>query len=103
MSKVRIGTSEHKFCDVSESWINHEVRQRQEDGQSVCAQVTLKGQSIDMILSTPQCSIGHGGGRHPNEKEEEILKLWEKERLRDPNWTADNLISFVKKTHRLVC
>lgn len=103
MSKIRIGTSEHKFCDVSESWIHHEVRERQKDGQSVCAQVTLKGHSVDMILSTPQCSHGHGGGRLPNEKEGQIFKLWENKHLNEPNWTVDNLITFVKSVHRLVC
>ena len=33
----------------------------------------------------------HGGGRKPNEKEEEILKIWEKEHLNELNWTAGNL------------
>jgi hypothetical protein len=56
-----------------------------------------------MVLSTPHCSHGHGGGRRPNEKEEEILKLWEKEHLNEPSWTAGNLFAFVKKVHHQVC
>lgn len=103
MSKIQIGTSEHKFCDVSESWIHNQVHERQKDGQPVCAKVTLKGDGVDMLLSTPQCSHGHSGSRRPKEKEEEIFKLWEKEHLNELNWTADNLIAFIKRVHRFVC
>jgi hypothetical protein len=103
MSKIQIEASEHKLCDVSESWINHHVHARQEDRQSVCVKVTLKSDGVDMVLSTPQCSHGRGGGRRPNEKEEAIFKLWDKEHLNEPNWTADNLIVFVKKVHQLIC
>ncbi|HEY3762022.1 MAG TPA: hypothetical protein VGN23_09765 [Verrucomicrobiae bacterium] len=103
MSKIKIGTNEHGFCDVSESWIHQHVHDRQKDGQPVCAIVTLKDELVDVILSTPNCSHGHGGGRCPNEKEQEIFNLWEREHLSQPNWTSDNLIAFVKKAHRLVC
>jgi hypothetical protein len=56
-----------------------------------------------MVLSTPHCSHRHGGGRRPNEKEQEILKIWESEHLNDTAWTADNLIAFVKRVRHLVC
>lgn len=103
MSKIQIGANEHKFCDVSESWIHHQVHERQKDGQPVCARVTLKSHSVDMLLSTPQCTRGHGVARKLHEKEEEILKIWENEHLNDIHWTAGNLFAFVKKTRHLVC
>jgi len=56
-----------------------------------------------MALSTPHCSHGRGGGRRPNEKEEEILKIWEKEHLNEPSWTPGNLFAFVKRVHHLIC
>ena len=103
MSKIQIGTSEHKFCDVSESWIHHHVHERYKEGQPVCAQVILKTHSVDVALSTPHCSHGRGGGRRPNEKEEEILKIWEKEHLNEPSWTPGNLFAFVNQVHHLIC
>jgi hypothetical protein len=103
MSKIQIGTAEHRFCDASESWIHQQVQERQKDGQPVCARVILKNHSVDLLLSTPQCSRGHGGGRKPNEREEEIFRFWENEHLNEPNWTAGNLFAFVRRVHHLVC
>jgi len=103
MSKIQIGASEHKFCDVSESWIYQQVESRRKDSHPVCVIVTLNNGSINVLLSTPHCSKRHGACRRPNEKEAEIIRLWESEHLNDPKWTAGNLINFVKKAHRLVC
>ena len=103
MSKIRIGASEHTFCDASESWIIQQVHERQKDGQHVCVTVILKSGSVDMVLATPQCPRGHGGGRHPNKKEEEIFAIWASEHLNEANWTAGNLVAFVKRAQRLVC
>jgi hypothetical protein len=103
MSKIFIGNSEHHFCDVSESWIEHQVHERRRDGQPVCARVVLKAHSVDMVLATPNCAPGSGGGRQPNGKELDILRIWEKERLNDPLWTVGNLIAFVKRARSLIC
>jgi hypothetical protein len=103
MSKIQIGASEHKFCDVSESWIHEHVNERRKDGHPVCAIVTINTDSVNVLLSTPSCSHSQGGYRRPNEKEAEIVKLWQNEHLNEANWTAGCLVDFVKKTHRLVC
>jgi hypothetical protein len=103
MSKIEIGTSQHKFCDVSESWIHQQVHERQKDGQPVCARVTLKSHSVNLLLATPQCAPSHGVARKLHEKEEEIVKIWQKENLNETNWTAGNLYAFVKRAHHLVC
>ena len=103
MNTIQIGTSQHNFCDVSESWIHQQVGQRQDDGQNVCARVTLENGSVNLLLSTPQCSRGGGGGRHPNQKEEEIIGLWEKLHLNEAHWASGNLVAFVKQAQRLLC
>lgn len=103
MNTIQIGTSQHNFCDVSESWIHQQVGQRQDDGQNVCARVTLNNGSVNLLLSTPQCSCAAGGGRRPNQKEAEIIELWNKLHLNEPHWTAGNLVAFVKQAQRLVC
>jgi hypothetical protein len=59
--------------------------------------------SFDMVLSTPQCARGFGGGRQPNRKEAEILNIWQHEHLNDHHWTPANLYAFVKRARHLVC
>jgi hypothetical protein len=103
MNKIIIGTNEHQLCDVSEGWIERHVHERQHDGRSVCAQIILKTDSVDMALSTPQCARGHGGGRKPNPKEDEILKFWNHAGLSQSQWTLAGLIGFVKQVRRYIC
>ena len=103
MSKVQIGTSEHNFCDVGESWVQQHVEGRRKDGHPVCAIVTLNNDSVNVVLSTPQCAHSQTAYRRPNEKEAELVKLWKNEHLNEPDWTAGNLAHFVKKAQRLFC
>jgi len=103
MKRIIIGTNEHKLCDVTEGWIERHVRERQAEGQAVCAQVILKTESVNVALSTPQCSHGGGGGRHPNPREQEVLQIWNHHRLNEMNWTAGDFVSFVKQVRRFVC
>ena len=104
MSRIIIGESEHPFCDVSERWIHHHVNERQHDGRPVSARAVLKNHSVDMVLSTPNCPHGHGGGgRPPNEKEAEIFRIWAEEHLNQAHWKAENLHAFVRRARHLVC
>jgi hypothetical protein len=102
MSKIRIGNSEKELSEASESWITQQVRDREHDGQSVCVQVILKDDGVDMILSTPQCSGGGGGGRQPNQKEREIFELWNDRHLSHTTWAVGNLIAFLKQLRKFV-
>jgi hypothetical protein len=57
-----------------------------------------------MVLSTPNCPQGHGGGgRAPNEKESEIFRIWAEEHLNHTHWKAENLHAFVRRARHLVC
>ena len=100
MSKIRIGNSEKELSEASESWITHQVRERQHDGQPVFVQVILKTDDVDMVLSTPQCGGGGGGGRGPNRKESEIFELWNQRHLNQNDWAAGNLIAFLKQLRK---
>jgi len=102
MSKIKIGESERDLSEVNESWITHQVREREQNGESVCVQVKLKDDGVEMILSTPQCGCGGGGGRLPNEKEKSIFELWNTRHLNQHKWEVGNLIAFLKQLHRLI-
>ncbi|HUA67231.1 MAG TPA: hypothetical protein VMA13_01675 [Candidatus Saccharimonadales bacterium] len=103
MSTIQIGESQHNFCDVTESWLHQQVGRRKDDGQNVCARVMINNGSVNVALSTPECSRSFGVGRKPNEREGEIIRLWDKLHLNSTHWTAGNLVAFVKEARRLVC
>lgn len=103
MYKIQIGSNEKQLNEASESWINHQVQERRQSGQPVCARITLKNDCVDMILSTPQCGgAGGGGGRQPRCKESEIFALWNDRHLNQNDWAAGNLIAFLKQLRRLL-
>src|ERR1700722_4417719 len=101
MYTVKIGSNEKPLNEVTESWVVHQVHERRENNQSVCAQVILKDSSVDMILSTPACG-GGGGGREPNHKEHEILRLWNVRHLNVQDWAVGELIAFLKQLSKLL-
>jgi hypothetical protein len=100
MNRIRIGSSERELSDANENWIVQQVREREHDGQSVCVQVVLKDNNVDMVLSTPQCGGGSGGGRPPNQKEAAIFQLWNERHLNQNNWAVGDLIAFLKQIRK---
>lgn len=102
MNTIRIGGTEKALEDASESWINHQVRQRREEGP-VCVQVNLKFNNVQMVLSTPECSGCAGrGGRQPNPRESEVFQLWEQRHLNQNEWEVGNLIAFLKQVRKMM-
>ena len=97
MSYIKIGTEQRALSDANEQWISEQLRRRKADGASVCVQVALKTSSIDVVLFTPDCSGGAGGGRPPTEQEKDLFALWAKRGLNDPNYSIGNLVSFLKQ------
>jgi len=103
MITVRIGGSERSFTsDPDESWINQQINGRRADGQTVCVQVSIETDSINVRLTTPTCSGGGGGGRQPSEREREVLELWEKLKLNAANFHGGNVVAFLKQVRRLL-
>lgn len=103
MIRIKIGNDEpREFKDVSPSWINEQINLRRRDGVAVCIRVFIKKGSIDMVLSTPGCRGGGGGGRSPNEQEKKIFGLWEKLHLNKKSFTGGNLVAFLKQVSKLL-
>jgi hypothetical protein len=98
MNKIRIGGSEKLLNEVTESWITHQVQERKSDRQAVCVQVILNGNGVDMSLSTPQCSGIGGGGRKPNQEEQNLFNRWNDRHLNQDDWAVGNLIAFLKQS-----
>ena len=96
MIRVRIGDAERELSSVSESWVNQQINRRKADGQSVCVRVIILQDQLKMTLSTPGCPKG-SGGRPPNRYEEQVFDLWERRGLNEEQFTAGNLIAFLKQ------
>jgi hypothetical protein len=94
--RIRIGETERDYSDVTESWIVHQIKERQQAGHTFCVQLIIKGDGLDMILSTPGCG-GGGGGRQPNSREQIILDLWIARHLTLDSWEIGNLIAFLRQ------
>jgi hypothetical protein len=96
MINVKIGNEEKTF-DGNPQWIQEHLDGRRRDGQNVCVRVSIKCRDVDMLLATPGCGGGAGGGRAPNGQEREIFELWDKFKLNTPNFTSGNLVAFLKQ------
>jgi hypothetical protein len=97
MITVAIAGETRDISDASESWINQQINRRRKDGFSVCVVITINTSGVNVTLSTPGCSVGFGGGRAPNANEREVFELWDKRGLNRPDFTAGNLIAFLKQ------
>lgn len=104
MNKIIIGRNEKELGEAGESWITHQVGERQHAGETFCVRVVLKTDCVDMILATFGCGGGGGGGgRAPKPKEKQIFDLWNERHLNQPGWTVGNLIAFLKQLRHLLC
>lgn len=101
MNRIVIGDTERALEAATESWIIHQIRERQSDNQSVCVKVILKGDGVDMILATPECGSGGAGGRGPNSKEQELFDKWDSRHMNKSDWAVGNLVAFLKQAKLL--
>jgi hypothetical protein len=101
MSYVKIGNEQRSLSDADQQWVNDQLRRRRADGTNICVQVVLKSGSIDMVLATPDCGTGGGGGRRPTSQESELFQLWAKRGLSDPNFNAGDVIAFLSQIRSL--
>ena len=103
--RVQIGTDERPLNEVTESWVNQQIRDRRNGGAPICVKVHIHTSSLNLVLSTPACAQlggGGGGGRAPTPHEREFFTLWERRGLNDPSFTGGNLVAFLKQVQRMV-
>lgn len=82
--------------DASEMWITQRINRIRRDGVHVCVQVSISTSGVNVGLTTPGCG-GAGGGRQPNQKEEEVIALWKALGLSDTTFAAGNVVAFLKR------
>jgi hypothetical protein len=98
---VSIGGASFPLERVSEGWINQMIAEARRLNQSLCIRVEVQEPSAHLILSTPGCSGGAGGGRQPNPTERRILDEWNRRNLNSNEFGPGQLQAFLKELARL--
>lgn len=57
---------------------------------------------VDLLLSTPTCAVGAGAKRPARRGEREILDLWDTRELNTVDFTAGNVVAFLKQLRQLL-
>ncbi|MEW6168640.1 MAG: hypothetical protein AB1651_13225 [Pseudomonadota bacterium] len=96
MIRVKIGNEERDYGAADPQWINQSLNGHRGNGGSPCVRVTVRGDDVDMVLTTAACPKG-GGGRVPTQRERELFDLWDKRGLNEPQFTGGNLVAFLKQ------
>lgn len=97
MIDITIGNETRPVGDASPEWIAMQINSRRHAGQNVCVRVSIDVTDIKAAVATPTCGPMGGGGRKPNAKEACVFALWERHHLNNPNFTAGDVIGFVKE------
>jgi hypothetical protein len=97
MIRVQIGDEERDLASADEQWINQQINRRRADGETVCVRVTINQGGLNMVLATPTCGPGSGGGRRPNHDEQRVFDLWDKRGLAKGEFTGGNVVAFLKQ------
>jgi hypothetical protein len=100
MSTITIGHESRDLADADPQWVNHAILERRRDGQEVGVIVQLDGDQLTMVLRAPRRVVTGGAGRAPNLREQEVLGLWAKLGLNDPDFASGNVVAFVQQVRR---
>ena len=101
MTRVSIDGVERTIEQVTQSWLREEIESRRKAGQNVCVRVTIKSGSLDLILGTPACASGGGGGRAPNPQEKELFELWAKRGMNNNEFNVGQLTAFLNEIKKI--
>ena len=97
MIKIKINEAVMELENVTESWIQEQIKKRQKDGYPICVRIFIKNEFVDMVLSSGECDKYAGGGRNANVNEQRIFDLWGKLHLDSTQLHIGNLIAFLKQ------
>ena len=100
--RIRIGQDERELAQADEHWIISRIKQEEANQGSVCVRVIIKGDGVDMVVSSGGCSGGGSGGRQANAREQEIFELWNKHGLNGKHLAPGEVNAFLKQIRKIV-
>ena len=103
MITIKIGNNERRDGDINARWIQVQVNARRKAGEKICVYFKVNCGDVNLYLSSKDCpkSVGGGGGRKPNTKEEFILDEWRKKGFTDQDVNPGMVVSFWEFVKRL--
>ena len=102
MITIRIAATEVPLEEVDASWINQQINRRRADGAAVCVQVSIAERDANLLLRTPTCGNGAGGGRPPNAREQRVIDLWNERGLNRTDFNGGSVVAFVRQLRNLL-
>jgi hypothetical protein len=102
MVTIRVGNDTRPLEESDPNWLTQAIQGRRNNGLAVCVVVTINEPGISVVLQTTDCQSSVGGGRTPRDRERQILSLWEKLHLHEPEFAPGNLVAFVKQLPQLL-
>jgi hypothetical protein len=103
MITVFLGGSSRELGAISEGWIKEQIERRRDGNVPICIRVEIRCRLANMTLSTIGCGNHDGGGRLPNSVEQRIFDLWDAWKLNTSDFSAGNLIGFLKRAEEMAC
>lgn len=95
--RVIIGSSERDLKNIEPNWITEQVNIRRRDGAPVCVKILIDHNDINLALATFDCPSSLGVRRKLTGPEKEVIDLWKKLHLSENQFSAGNLIAFLKQ------
>lgn len=104
LATVRIGFNERPIQEAHPNWVQQQVRDRHSEGTPLCVRVTVDTSDAKLVLQSGACAstLGGGGGRPLNAREQEILQQWRKHRLDEREVEGGWVVAFLNQLRRLL-
>lgn len=97
MIKIQINDRIFDSSEANPSFLTKAIHDLQRRGMPICLKVCIKFDDVDIVLQCGECPAGQGGGRHPNEREQEIFDIWEKHGCKGKTVNAGHIVAFLKR------
>lgn len=102
MNTIAVGTAERPLSDADAGWVDRQFAESARYGRVPCVRVAINTSGLNLILQTPTCASGGGGGRSPNADELKVLDLWNMEGLNAAGFGPRAVIDFVHRVKHLI-
>lgn len=96
-ARVIIGATERDLDNIEPNWVAEQIRRRRHDRSPVCVKIIINQGDINLALATSDCPSSPSGRRQLTGPEREVVGLWNKLHLSENQFSAGNLIAFIKQ------